>query len=276
MLDLSEIFQDKKHEAFIWEGNTKYCAVLVHGFPGTPNEMRPVAEILHSYGWTVHAPLLPGFGIDINSLADKTYDEWLSSVINIIEQHGQTYEHTILVGLSMGGAISIQASVSSKVDHLLLLAPFWKFDNILWKMLPIIKLLIPSFKPFRLFRPALNDPEVLQEIKENFPSADLEDVKHMSISTNMINQIRIAGNHARQSVEHITIPTTIIQGMQDSVVQPELTQELVNNMTAQVNYLVIEGDHNLTDPEDEIQWEHVKKHIHQFALGVQHTNQVDK
>jgi len=272
MLDLSEIFQDDKHQPFLWKGNTKYCAVLVHGFPGTPSEMRSVAEVLHSYGWTVHALLLPGFGIEINSLADKTYDEWLSSVITVIKQHKQTYEKVILVGLSMGGALSIQASVTSNVDYLLLFAPFWKFDHILWRMLPIIKHIIPSFKPFRIFRPALNDPEVIQEIKENFPSADLEDVKHMSISTNMINQIRIAGIHARESVEHINIPTMIIQGIQDTVVQPELTQELVDNMTTKVNYVVIDGEHNLTDADDEIQWENVKTLIHQFATNVEQEN----
>jgi len=271
MLDLSEIFQDTKHQSFFLEGNKKYCAILVHGFPGTPNEMRPIAEIFHSYGWTVHALLLPGFGIDVNSLADRTYTEWLSAVLNVINQHRLKYENIILVGLSMGGAISIQASVSSEIDHLLLLAPFWKIDNILWSMLPIIKWIIPSFKPFQLFKSALLDAETIQEIREWLPSADIEDIKQLSISTNMINQVRLAGNHARQSVAAINLPTTIIQGKQDDVVTCELTQTLVGQMTTEVNYLEIDGDHNLTDTEKP-HWETVKALVHQFAIQVKANN----
>lgn len=270
MLDLSEAFQDAKHEAFLWEGNTRYCAILVHGFPGTPNEMRPIAEILQSYGWTIHTLLLPGFGIDINSIADRTYTEWLSAVLNAISQHRYTHDKIILIGFSMGGAISIQASVSSEIDHLLLLAPFWKFDNILWAILPIIRRVIPSFKPFQLFKSALLDAETLQEIREWLPSADIEDIRQLSISTNMINQIRLTGNHARQSVANITVPTTIIQGKQDDIVTPELTQILIDNMTTAVKYVVIDGDHNLTDIEKP-HWADVKALIHQFARQVEAT-----
>ena len=271
MLDLSKIFQDDKHQSFLWEGNTKYCAILVHGFPGTPNEMRPLAEIFHSYGWTVHAILLPGFGIEVNSLMERTYTEWLSGVLNTISQNRSKYEKIILVGLSMGGAISIQATVSSQIDHLLLLAPFWKFDNLLWSMLPIIKQIIPSFKPFRIYRSALEDPKILEEIRLWLPSADIEDIKQVSISTNLINQLRIAGNHARHSVKHIKIPTTIIQGKQDEVVRPELTQMLVDDMTNNINYLVIDADHNLTDTE-KLHWKTVKALVHQFAIQVEEMN----
>jgi carboxylesterase len=273
MLDFSQNFQDEKHQPFLWEGDSNYCAVLVHGFPGTPNEMRPIAEVLYSYGWTVEALLLPGFGVDINSLPDRTYSDWLSAVLNALNRHRKHYEKVVLVGFSMGGAISIQASVSTNIDHLLLLAPFWKINNILWTMLPAIKWIIPKFQPFRIFKPDFNDPEVRSVISDWLPSVDVDDpiiqkqIREFTVPTLTINQIRIAGNHARQSIDKINVPATIIQGRQDEAVLPHLTQILVDNMTTDVNYILVDGDHNLTEIRKPY-WENVKPLIRQFASQI--------
>ena len=150
MFDFSQTFQDDIHQPFTLYGDTKTCAVLIHGFPGTPSEMRPIAEVLHSRGWTVHVPLLPGFGIDINTLPERTYSEWLSAVLNAIQTYRSQYDKLVLVGFSMGGALSIQASTVTDLDGLLLLAPFWKIEHILWSTLPAIRIVLPNFKPFTL------------------------------------------------------------------------------------------------------------------------------
>jgi len=277
MFNFSEVFQGEEFQPFVWEGSETYCAILVHGFPGTPLEMRPIAQVLHEAGWTVHALLLPGFGIEIDTLPEKTYTDWLSTVLNAINNCKQRYDKVVLVGFSMGGAISIQASVSSDIDGLLLLAPFWKIEHILWMTLPAIRLLLPKFKPFKIFKPDFNDPEFRMVIHDWLPSADLdnldmqEQIKDFVIPTNMINEIRIAGNHARQSIAHITAPTTIIQGRQDELVKPALTQLLVQEMTIEVNYIVVEGDHNLTEIRKPY-WGNVKPHIHQFARQFEQRN----
>jgi len=277
MLDFSQTFQDEIHQPFTWEGDKDICAVLVHGFPGTPSEMRPVAEVLHQLGWSVHGLLLPGFGVEINSLPDKTYTEWLSAVLNAINQYSKQYSKVILVGFSMGGALSIQASVSTHIDGLLLLAPFWKIEHMLWSFLPAIRLVVPNFKPFSLFKPDWDDPDFRNTIHEWMPSANLEDpevqeqILQFAIPTNMINQIRIAGNHARQSVAHISTPTTVIQGRQDELVKPELTQTLVQQMSTDVNYIVVDGNHNLTDVAKP-HWDKVKAYIHQYALQYEANN----
>ena len=50
------LFQEAKHEPFFWPAEGP-AAVLVHGFPGTPAEMRPLAKSLHERGWTTAGPL---------------------------------------------------------------------------------------------------------------------------------------------------------------------------------------------------------------------------
>lgn len=277
MYDFSAVFQDERHQPFLWEGSQTYCAILVHGFPGTPCEMRSAAEVLHNQGWTVHGLLLPGFGIEIHSLVDKSYTDWLSTILNTINQYKQKYDKVILVGHSMGGALSVQAAVSSDIDGLLLLAPFWKIEHVLWTLLPGIRLILPTFKPFKIIRPDFDDPNFKTTLGHWLPSADLSDpyiqaeITDFAIPTNMINQIRIAGNHARQAVAHISVPTTVIQGRQDELVKPELTQTLVQHMTTDVNYLLIDGDHNLTDCEKP-HWNEVSQLIEQFAIEFEQRN----
>ena len=58
-----------EHETFTLPGG-RPAALLLHGFLGTPAEMRGLGEALHEQGWTVYAPLLPGFGSDIETLTD--------------------------------------------------------------------------------------------------------------------------------------------------------------------------------------------------------------
>lgn len=55
-LKISELFQEKEFEPFKWPGGEP-AALLVHGFPGTPAELRSLGKSLHLSGWTVEGLL---------------------------------------------------------------------------------------------------------------------------------------------------------------------------------------------------------------------------
>ncbi len=57
---------------------TRGGALLLHGFGGTPAEMRPLAQAEVQRGLFAHASLLPGFGADIHQLAGVSADDWLA------------------------------------------------------------------------------------------------------------------------------------------------------------------------------------------------------
>jgi esterase/lipase len=71
-----KVFQGEQHADFLIECGEP-AALLVHGFPGTPAEMRPLSPILHSAGWTPRGLLLPGSGAQIDSLVQRTAQEWI-------------------------------------------------------------------------------------------------------------------------------------------------------------------------------------------------------
>ena len=80
-LDIASLglFAGNEHQPFMWEGGQP-AALLIHGFLGTPAEMRPLAHELHRAGWTVQGLLLPGFGEQLHTLFDRRYQEWLEEV----------------------------------------------------------------------------------------------------------------------------------------------------------------------------------------------------
>ena len=76
--------------------------------------MRPLAELLHQDGWTVHGLLLPGFGPEIATLPQRHRDEWIAAVqdaLGALRQAG--HRPLLLVGYSMGAA-EIAAAASTR------------------------------------------------------------------------------------------------------------------------------------------------------------------
>ncbi|MEZ4635220.1 MAG: alpha/beta fold hydrolase [Caldilineaceae bacterium] len=109
---------------------------------GTPAEMRSVAKMLNEAGWTVHGLLLPGFGPEMPRIADYTPQDWINATAEKTRELRRTYRMRVLVGYSMGGAVSINAARLERPDQLVLISPFWRlggsWQNRIWPVLRLI------------------------------------------------------------------------------------------------------------------------------------------
>ena len=54
-------------------------ALLLHGFAGTPPELRRLGEELANAGWRCHGPLLAGHGTTPEDLARTRWEDWAAS-----------------------------------------------------------------------------------------------------------------------------------------------------------------------------------------------------
>jgi pimeloyl-ACP methyl ester carboxylesterase len=117
-------FAEPEHEAFLRFGAVAGKALLVHGDPGTPAELRPLARRLHQQGWTVHAPLLPSDGpeaADLGGGLRADAGEMLASARACLDgQPGPT----LVVGCGLGGALALLEAARQPAQGLVLLAPF--------------------------------------------------------------------------------------------------------------------------------------------------------
>jgi len=65
-----KVFQGEQHADFLIECGEP-AALLIHGFPGTPAEMRPLAPLLNSARSPTRGLLLPAFRAHIDSLFQR-------------------------------------------------------------------------------------------------------------------------------------------------------------------------------------------------------------
>lgn len=97
--------------------------LLLHGATGTPAEMRGVAEFLHTQGYTVWAPLLPGHAKLGPGLDEVVWRACLQEIRLRLQQLRELHRRVHVVGLSFGAALGIHLARLEKVESLVLLAP---------------------------------------------------------------------------------------------------------------------------------------------------------
>ncbi|MDX9993142.1 MAG: alpha/beta fold hydrolase [Anaerolineales bacterium] len=262
-------FQAPEHQPFYFEGGQP-AALLVHGFPGTPLEMRATGETLHQLGFTAKGILLPGFGSEIENLPKKTAQDWLDALLSALEELRRDHSPLLLVGNSMGSALSLAAATQAKIDGLIVYAPFWKFPGPLWASLPVLRRILPQVKPMRILKPDFNNPQFRAGLTEFLPGIDIdapavrEQIINFALPIGLFDEIRKAGQLGYQAIPHQAAPTLILQGRSDNLVNPKLTRANLRRYPVQVTYAEFEGGHDLYDPSRPA-WDGVREQVRVFA-----------
>jgi len=98
-------------EPFFFPGEpSKPACLLIHGFTGTPKEMRWMGEYLSEQGYSCLGVRLAGHATDPEDMIRSRYTDWTASVEDGYHLlHGVT-DDIFLVGLSMGGVLSLLMS----------------------------------------------------------------------------------------------------------------------------------------------------------------------
>ena len=88
-------------------GSGDQGVLLIHGFCGTPPEMRGLGEHLAANGFRVHGVLLKGHGTTPEDLATTTRRDWVASADAQLAELRRECSEVFVSGQSMGGAISL-------------------------------------------------------------------------------------------------------------------------------------------------------------------------
>jgi carboxylesterase len=275
-------FSEPRHRPFLFANNHhspngRPGALLVHGFPGTPAEMRPLGNWLQAQGWAAKGVLLPGFGPDIFSLFDPDhpprYADWVAAVRNEVETMRNQYQPLLLVGYSLGGAIALNVAAEltagqADLRGLVLLAPFWRLGT--WQQRLIFTLLRPFARGMKPLKKAdFSDPDLQENIANFMPGLDLDDpavqdmLRDFRVPAGLITQIDGVGKSARQRSPQVSLPTLIVQGSEDDLVTPDRTRELLQDLTGPLSYHELPAGHQLLDPDHET-WPLLTTRLEQF------------
>ncbi len=81
--------------------------LLLHGFTGSPPEMRLIGDYLHERGLTVFGPLLPGHGTSVQDLNTRSWHEWVRAAETGLETLRSRCQRVFVAGLSMGALVTL-------------------------------------------------------------------------------------------------------------------------------------------------------------------------
>src|ERR1700712_4152014 len=80
--------------------------LVLHGFTGNPQSMRPLAEAFAQAGFTVSMPLLPGHGTQVEDMIPTRWADWSAAAEAAWTELAGKVRTTLVAGLSMGGTLT--------------------------------------------------------------------------------------------------------------------------------------------------------------------------
>lgn len=89
-------------------GAPRAGVVVVHGFSGSPFEMRAIGEHLCRAGFAVEGPRLAGHDSDSRALQSTGWSDWVESVERVLVKMLDQHKHVFVCGQSLGGLITLE------------------------------------------------------------------------------------------------------------------------------------------------------------------------
>lgn len=227
-------------------------ALLVHGFAGSPKELRGLAAVLASHGWLVEVPRLPGHGAAFGQVADYRVEDWVRAVEEgaaALRASGVT--QLLVVGHSVGGALALATAERVSPDALVLLAPFcWPVPAWQRVVAPILRVFLPP--GFRVFgRLDLSKPGGRAGLAGFMPGADLDDpavtasLRGLQVPLTLLEQLFRVSGKATAAARTIEVPVLAVQGLDDTVSRPARTRALLERLPSRPVLLEVEAGHDL-------------------------------
>jgi carboxylesterase len=120
--------------------------LVLHGFTGSPQTVRPWAEHLAAAGLTVRAPLLAGHGAGWRELSATGWTDWFASAEQAFADISARCEQVFVAGISMGGCLAFRLAETKRdaISGLVVVNPSLAGDNPLIPFTPVLKYLIRS------------------------------------------------------------------------------------------------------------------------------------
>lgn len=128
----------KQQKQILWAGKpeqkTDIAIVYLHGFSASPEEIRPVPDLIgKELNANVFFTRLAGHGRDGNAMGDVHLNQWGQDLKEAIAIGKLLGERVLVMGTSTGGTLAAaalsDADVASKIDGLIFLSPNFAVHN---------------------------------------------------------------------------------------------------------------------------------------------------
>jgi len=197
---------------FFFPGGPVGC-LLVHGFSGSPPEMRPMGEFLAAKGLTVLGVRLAGHGTSPEDMARTTWRDWVASAEEGLQELRGRCERVFAAGLSMGGLIVLHLAAHHPLDGVIAMATPAYIADWRFRLLPLIQYFVPWVRPKT--ESDLTDPQAQERIFSY-------DVLPTRCLVSLGELIRLV----RRELPRVGVPVLLMQGRRDRHIPRESAQIL--------------------------------------------------
>ena len=231
-----------KAEPFFFPGEKTGC-LLVHGFTGTPKEMRWLGEFLAHKGYSVLGVRLTGHATRVQDMKRSRWQDWLACVEDGYHLLSGISDRIFVIGLSLGGVLSLTFAsgrhnpIPTLTGIVVMSSPYFIPTNpILARLIKPISLIMP----YRAKGPGDWRDQKAQNVHICYPVDP----------TRAGSELRDLLIEMRASLPSVTCPVQMIYSKDDQAVTPQAghADHIYQALGSQNKRLIwIEGSgHNIT------------------------------
>lgn len=198
-------------EPFFIPGGRTGC-LMVHGFTGTPKEMRPMGAYLAERGHSVIGVRLSGHATRIEDMMRTRWQDWVASVEDGWHLLSGICDEVFVIGLSMGGALSLLFGAQFPVAGIVSMSAPYELpvSKLLRMMLPLGKALSLVMRyqdkpPENWFKPERAEEHIFYPRDPVRPGVELD----------------LLLRHMRAGLASISAPTLLMHSHDDLYVPPD-------------------------------------------------------
>jgi carboxylesterase len=224
-------------EPFFFRGGP-IGALLIHGFTGTPKEMRPLGDALAAEGYTVLGVRLPQHGTTPLDMFHAHWRDWFTAALDGYHLLRAQCDSIFVMGLSMGGAIALKLGADYPAAGVVAMSvPSMPFHhNMDWRA--SFAGLLSYLRPYVGKRRSLPNPH-----------RPHDRVAYPVYPTRAVPQFRALLREADAAFPHVKIPALLIHSYGDRLVRPENMPYIFNRLGAADKEMVWlqTSDHVITE-----------------------------
>jgi carboxylesterase len=214
---------------FYFEGSETGC-LLIHGFTGTPQNIRPLGDFLARRGLTVLAPRLAGHGTSIDEFERTGPRDWIATVESGLNQLRGSCSSVFAIGISMGGTLALHLAVTRAAELTgigCINAPVGS--------LPAFDAAANSLQPGgRMPAPWAANPRLLAK---DLASAG---ITYSEIPKGCLEQALAFFKTTEGELGQIRVPTCLFVSRDDAVVPPSTGKHILERLTAAPDKRLVE------------------------------------